>query len=501
MSIIMLFLIIFMSLASAILPNLQAEQPIIVNGTGGSDGSGGNVTSVSSGDNFLIANPTTGDIVISANSSQFNNTYLRYMGGWLFNVDAGSRTLSNLSTTTLIDSAGIRGAGVNSFTQFNRYLSQDLVSALNWEPSSLSWNFINSLIIGDGTAGTDYNLTFDGEKSDGSIIWKEDEDSFEINDRIYVNNLTNISFGGGVTGSKTDTFSNGQNWSIRQRPIVGTGDIGINFEETILADLGDFIFTIPSIRPVSPSGAFMAFIGGIYAKGATPQEFGEIVIARGNYNGITLTDAVNLRVQNNVTEFISTFGNISIDSTDKIILKDSTTIEKNLNILGNISGGLNYQRNFEFSANRNPSSVPIGTCSGFRGNVALSSNHQKTSATNVVNPVATPNMTEQMIITDIGFSVSILSFGFNASGNVSHGQLNYTLNIDGTRVFLDQQNFSVGGETRTNSYKVYLPVSNKTTFYPNIEYGIVSDGGGLLPNQDFCFNEAYSYNSAVAVQS
>jgi len=43
-----------------------------------------------------------------------------------------------------------------------------------------------SLTIGDGTAGTDITLTFDGEDNDGVITWMEDEDLFKFSDDINV---------------------------------------------------------------------------------------------------------------------------------------------------------------------------------------------------------------------------------------------------------------------------------------------------------------------------
>ena len=39
-----------------------------------------------------------------------------------------------------------------------------------------------SITIGDGTAGTDIAVTFDGETSDGVLTWMEDEDHFKFSD-------------------------------------------------------------------------------------------------------------------------------------------------------------------------------------------------------------------------------------------------------------------------------------------------------------------------------
>lgn len=42
-------------------------------------------------------------------------------------------------------------------------------------------------IIGNGAAGVDYTLTFDGETNDGVITWQEDEDTFDMSCNLVVN--------------------------------------------------------------------------------------------------------------------------------------------------------------------------------------------------------------------------------------------------------------------------------------------------------------------------
>ena len=43
-----------------------------------------------------------------------------------------------------------------------------------------------SITIGDGTAGTDITVTFDGESSDGVLTWMEDEDYFKFSDDVLI---------------------------------------------------------------------------------------------------------------------------------------------------------------------------------------------------------------------------------------------------------------------------------------------------------------------------
>ena len=43
-----------------------------------------------------------------------------------------------------------------------------------------------AITIGDGTAGTDITVTFDGETSDGVLTWMEDEDHFKFSDDVVI---------------------------------------------------------------------------------------------------------------------------------------------------------------------------------------------------------------------------------------------------------------------------------------------------------------------------
>lgn len=51
-----------------------------------------------------------------------------------------------------------------------------------------------NLTIGDGTAATDFTLTFNGETNDGVITWMEDEDYFQYSDDILISGAENLYF-------------------------------------------------------------------------------------------------------------------------------------------------------------------------------------------------------------------------------------------------------------------------------------------------------------------
>ena len=51
-----------------------------------------------------------------------------------------------------------------------------------------------AITIGDGTAGTDIAVTFDGESSDGVLTWKEDEDHFLFSDDVVIDGTKRLYF-------------------------------------------------------------------------------------------------------------------------------------------------------------------------------------------------------------------------------------------------------------------------------------------------------------------
>ena len=52
-----------------------------------------------------------------------------------------------------------------------------------------------ALTIGDGTAGTDIAVTFDGESNDGVLTWMEDEDRFQYSDDVMIVDDETLIFG------------------------------------------------------------------------------------------------------------------------------------------------------------------------------------------------------------------------------------------------------------------------------------------------------------------
>ena len=92
-----------------------------------------------------------------------------------------------------------------------------------------------SLTIGDGTAGTDITLTFDGETSDGVMYWMEDEDHFKFADDIVVDSTKRLYFNdkGGeyIYGDGTDLYlTSGADINIPANIGMTFGDDGEKIE-------------------------------------------------------------------------------------------------------------------------------------------------------------------------------------------------------------------------------------------------------------------------------
>lgn len=76
-----------------------------------------------------------------------------------------------------------------------------------------------NVIIGSGTAGVDYALTFDGETNDGVITWMEYEDYFKFDDDMMLADGKNL-IADTTTGSKIGTSSSQKLGFWNATPVV-----------------------------------------------------------------------------------------------------------------------------------------------------------------------------------------------------------------------------------------------------------------------------------------
>jgi hypothetical protein len=103
------------------------------------------------------------------------------------------------STATIVDGGVIEASDLNA--EFNQLLAAFAVTSGHThdgtaaEGGPITKLLGTALTIGDGTAGTDIAVTFDGETADGVLTWMEDEDYFKFSDDILMNSTERLNFG------------------------------------------------------------------------------------------------------------------------------------------------------------------------------------------------------------------------------------------------------------------------------------------------------------------
>jgi len=94
-----------------------------------------------------------------------------------------------------------------------------------------------SLTFGNGTAGTDITVTFDGESNDGVLKWMEDEDYFEFSDDLLIASTEKIQFRD--TGIYLNSSADGQLDIVADTEVqIAATTIDINGAADISGNLG-----------------------------------------------------------------------------------------------------------------------------------------------------------------------------------------------------------------------------------------------------------------------
>ena len=125
-----------------------------------------------------------------------------------------------------------------------------------------------SLTLGDGTAGTDITVTFDGETSDGVLYWMEDEDHFKFADDIVVDSSKKLYFydegGEYISGDGTDlNLVSGADINIPSSIGLTFGDDG----EKIEGDGTDLTITGNTINLTATTDVALAVNTGLLLAG------------------------------------------------------------------------------------------------------------------------------------------------------------------------------------------------------------------------------------------
>jgi hypothetical protein len=108
-------------------------------------------------------------------------------------------TYTRQSSSAIVDGAVIEASDINA--EFDQVLAAFAVTSGHThdgtaaEGGPITKLLGTAITIGDGTAGTDIAVTFDGETADGVLTWMEDEDYFKFSDDILMNSTERLNFG------------------------------------------------------------------------------------------------------------------------------------------------------------------------------------------------------------------------------------------------------------------------------------------------------------------
>ena len=165
-----------------------------------------------------------------------------------------------------------------------------------------------AITIGDGTAGTDIAVTFDGESNDGVLTWKEDEDYFEFSDDILIASTEKLQF--------RDTAIHISSSTDGQLDLVADGAVLVDTagDITLDADGGDVVLKD----------------GGTQFASLTNTS-GNLIIKSGTTTAMTF-DGANVTFAGTVT-----IGSAGISEAELEILDGATVTTDELNILDGVT--------------------------------------------------------------------------------------------------------------------------------------------------------------------
>lgn len=161
-------------------------------------GTGDFLRATDSSDTDLIRMDSLGNIIMEAatRSIQFSGTAGGGQEGITY-LDSGSQVRSAL-TFPGSDIVAFQNRASNGVVQ----IRANTATAGSGGERIIAIFEDDAVTIGNGTAGVDYTLTFDGETNDGIITWKEDEDQFDIEDKLETSSgrIVNVTR---ITGNTT----------------------------------------------------------------------------------------------------------------------------------------------------------------------------------------------------------------------------------------------------------------------------------------------------------
>ena len=358
-----------------------------------------------------------------------NTTYYAVVNRSADEWELGIGTVADATPDTLARTTVISSSNSDNAVSFSAGTKDVFVTL----PSSKSTfiNGSNSLVIGNGAAGVDYSLTFDGESNDGVITWKEDEDYFEFSDDILMNGTEKIQFGD--TASFIQQSTNGT-LRIDGEAII---DLNASTRVDVSGDLkvGGEVQTANIGFTDGDNAIVIADGGGITASTSLTLASGSTVTSIKDEDDMASDSATALATQQSIKAFVAA----SITAEDLDITTDSGTIAIDLDSETlTVAGG-------------------TGLASSASSNtVTLAVDAAQTGITSVVNTSLEIGRdadnrikfgTDNQIIFEVSGGDNVI---FKASGEIEASSLDISGNVDvdGT---LETDALSIDGTTVTST--------------------------------------------------
>ena len=194
-----------------------------------------------------------------------------------------------------------------------------------------------SLTLGDGTAGTDITVTFDGESNDGVLTWMEDEDHFKFSDDIVIDSTKKLYLndegGEHISGDATDlTIASGNDINLTATTDINIpANVGLTFgddAEKIEGDGTDLTITGNNINLTATADIVVpADVGITFGSGEKIEgDSTDLTITSGAKINLTATSDVH--IPNNVgVVFGGDSEKIEGDGTDMTISANNLTVD------------------------------------------------------------------------------------------------------------------------------------------------------------------------------
>ena len=245
-------------------------------------------------------------------------------------------TYTRQSSTEIVDGEVIQASDFNN--EFEQLVSAFAVSTghshdgTTAEGGPVTKLLGTAITIGDGTAGTDIAVTFDGETSDGVLTWMEDEDHFKFSDDVVIDSSKRIYLydegGEYIYGDGTDLYL------VSGADINIPANIGVTFGndgEKIEGDGTDLTITGNNIKLTATADVVIPADVGI--------TFGTGEKIEGNSTDLTITSGADINLTATADVNIPSGVGVTFGDDGEKIEGDGTDLTISASALFNVDAG------------------------------------------------------------------------------------------------------------------------------------------------------------------